>query len=172
MDRKTWVKGPKAGFKPASVPTELRYAVALNFSVFYSNAIVLFVSRDLPQPSKETSYSAANIWSKSSPNFTALGPRLQTASSSTSTSQTSKRAKSKSSNSPQIIQVWICLTTWLNVSVWQVSGAVQTRQSLREIHPGRSQERQQRVLQAQEQPPAGGIGAFNGIVQLLFARFV
>lgn len=34
-----------------------------------------------------------------------------------------------------------------------------------EIHPGSPQERQQCVLQAQEQPPAGGVGAHNSIVQ-------
>lgn len=49
----------------------------------------------------------------------------------------------------------------------QVSGAVQARQSVREIHPGKPQERQRRVLQAQEQPAAGGVGAHDGIVQLL-----
>lgn len=35
-----------------------------------------------------------------------------------------------------------------------------------EIHPGSPQERQRCVLQAQEQPPAGGVGALNGVVQL------
>lgn len=37
---------------------------------------------------------------------------------------------------------------------------------MREIHPGSPQERQQRVLQAQEQSPAGGVGALDGVVQL------
>lgn len=50
-----------------------------------------------------------------------------------------------------------------DVSVWQVSGAVQAGQSMREVHPGCPQERQQRVLQAQEQPPAGGVGAHDSI---------
>lgn len=51
-----------------------------------------------PQPSKETSYSAANIWLRSSPNSTAPGPRLQTRSRSTSTSQTSKIEMKSRSN--------------------------------------------------------------------------
>lgn len=37
---------------------------------------------------------------------------------------------------------------------------------MREIHPGSPQEWQQRFLQAQEQSPAGGVGALNGVVQL------
>lgn len=53
-----------------------------------------------------------------------------------------------------------------SVCVWQVSGAVQAGQSVREIHAGSREERQQRVLQAQEQPAAGGVGAHDGIVQL------
>lgn len=50
--------------------------------------------------------------------------------------------------------------------VRQVPSAVQAGQSMREIHPGIPQERQRPVLQAQEQPPAGGVGALNGVVQL------
>lgn len=46
-----------------------------------------------------------------------------------------------------------------NASVWQVSGAVQAGQSLCEVRPGSAQERKQCFLQAQEQPPAGGVGA-------------
>lgn len=53
-----------------------------------------------------------------------------------------------------------------NVSVLQVFSAVQARQSMREVRPGSPQERQQCVLQAQEQPPAGGVGARNSVVQL------
>lgn len=52
----------------------------------------------------------------------------------------------------------------------QVSGAVQAGQSVREVHPGSPQERQQRVLQAQEQPPAGGVGAHDGVVQPRLAQ--
>ena len=37
------------------------------------------------------------------------------------------------------------------------------------VHPGTLQERQQRLLQAQEQPPTGGARALNGIVRLLAA---
>lgn len=51
--------------------------------------------------------------------------------------------------------------------VRQVPGAVQAGQSLREIHPGSLQERQRRLLQAQEQPPAGGVGALDGVARLL-----
>lgn len=58
-----------------------------------------------------------------------------------------------------------CFNDAANVSVVQVPGAVQAGQSVREVHPGSAQERQQRVLQAQEQPPAGGVGAHNGVVQ-------
>lgn len=48
----------------------------------------------------------------------------------------------------------------------QVSGAVQAGQSVCQIHRGSPEERQQRVLQAQEQPPAGGVCANITLVQL------
>lgn len=51
------------------------------------------------------------------------------------------------------------------MSASQVSGAVQARQSVCKIHPGSPQERQQRVLQAQEQSPAGGVRAQHSIAQ-------
>jgi len=40
---------------------------------------------------------------------------------------------------------------------------------MREIHPGGSKERQQRFLQAQKQPPTGGGGTHDTIVQSLFS---
>lgn len=54
--------------------------------------------------------------------------------------------------------------------VRQVPGPVQAGQSVREVHPGGLQERQRRVLQAQEQPSAGGAGALGGVELLLPAR--
>lgn len=135
------------------------------FWMFYFNLLMLpFCFRGQPPPSKETSYSAVNTWSRSSPNCTAPGARLQTASSSTSTSLTSKRAEFN-----PVAPVEGCDDVCWRADVssaWQVPGAVQARQSVREIHPGIPQERQQRVLQAQEQPPAGGVGANDGIVRL------
>lgn len=125
---------------------------------------LLFSCRVQPRPSKGTSYSAVSIWLRSSPNSTTSAPPLQTGSGSMSTSQTSKRA-SRVSSSFQLERynkpLGLCLMTFL---VWQVSGAVQAGQSVRQIHPGSPQERKQRVLQAQEQPPAGGVSARNSIV--------
>lgn len=37
---------------------------------------------------------------------------------------------------------------------------------MREVHPGGPQERQHRVLQAQEQPPVVGVGALDSVVEL------
>lgn len=49
------------------------------------------------------------------------------------------------------------------VCVPQVPGPVQAGQGVREVHPGSGQEWQQRLLQAQEQPAAGGDGAVHGL---------
>lgn len=48
----------------------------------------------------------------------------------------------------------------------QVPGAVQAGQSVCEVHPRHPQERQHRVLQAQEQPAVGGVRAGDGTVRL------
>lgn len=128
--------------------------------IFWDNFWLCPDFRGQPRLSKETSYSAAIIWSRSSPNSTAPGPRLQTGRSSTSTSRTSKAEQIRRVSSSRAM---------LHVPslVRQVPGTVQAGQSVREIHPGRLQERQRRILQAQEQPPAGGVGALDGVALLL-----
>lgn len=47
----------------------------------------------------------------------------------------------------------------------QVPGAVQAGQSVCEVRSGGPEERQQRLLQAQEQPAPGGVGAHDSVVK-------
>lgn len=133
-------------------------AVQISFNVLFFRA--------RPQQSKETSCSAVNTWLKSSPSCTALEPRPPTRTSSTSTSQTSKNP-----NGGTLGRGLLSLEGFLlRLGVSQVPGPVQAGQSVRQVHPGSGQERQRRLLQAQEQPAAGGPSAIHGLVATPVAR--